>query len=138
MKVTEKMIETGDAQLSKCYGDAVCSRSDGVEHTLQEVLDEILPPPGTNPLAAELAPQRSSLDLSLLRRVLAYADSAERDIRERMSRRVSTPPNMYVPPADPEAEQILTTLITIRRALMPWAKSDWTSLNAEHDETEQA
>lgn len=132
MKVTEKLLNAWRVTTQR---GIPCQQDRG---DVQAVLDEILPPPGTNPLAAELAPQRSSLDLSLLRRVLAYADSAERDIRERMRRRASTPPNMYVPPADPEAEQILTTLITIRRALMPWAKSDWTSLNAEHDETEQA
>lgn len=132
MKVTEKLLSAWRVATQR---GIPCRQDRG---DVQAVLDEILPPPGTNPLSAELAPQRSSLELSLLRRVLLHADGAECDIRNRMLWMTTAPPNMYVPPADPEAEQILTTLVTIRRALMPWAKSDWTSMNTEHDETEQS
>jgi hypothetical protein len=128
MKVTSKMINAFDgAKPCECHPE------DGTGTRIQAVLDELFPPPGANPLADNLAPHRNSMELSLLRNVLNTVDGAEARVRERMELERRRSGAGFLGQQDPEAEQILTTLTTIRRALMPWAMSGWISMNAERD-----
>lgn len=96
-------------------------RAGTITHALQAMMDHLFPPPGDNPLAANLAPERSTPELHWLRMVLSRADTAVDAVRR----------SSGIYSEDPEKTEILTTLANVRKVLQPWASRAWSSQNVE-------
>lgn len=118
LRVWEQMGKAYEQYLS--YGNVDSAVGNAQMWSLREairaeLLAELFPEPGTNPLA-QCAPDRESPALRNLRGVLLQAEHAETALRES--------PTVAV---DPEREEILTAVTSVRRLLTPWATRGWVS-----------
>ncbi len=123
MKVTKEMIDAFKRAVWVDLNGRVELMDTEIQLGIEAMLDHLFPEPGTNPLA-QCAPDRDTVELNKLRSVLYQADQSELVLR-------TNPVVMRLAAPDPEREEILRTITSVRQLLQPWARNGWHSVNGD-------